>query len=354
MAVANSMALAAILMAAALPLVASAQPDAQAPVLSLSAGSGVQGSLDGPPGVGQLGATVYGAFYDTLSGDVILATGGDYTVRRVAQATGAVTTWLGKHQTSGYSNLAGTAARFRTLWDAVVDQDTGFTYIADDNNVVRKATSDGTVSTWVTSVNEPTGLAIYDGYVWICALGAAAVYKGQLSNAAKTTFVSGAANHLKNAFTQGGTMYVSTHTEDTVVKYVPPSTTKIAVVGTANANAFGNGAGASAKFHDVFSLSVDSNDYVFVADNGNSKVRVISPTDIVSTLSLPMTPAGVMAVNVGPSDTLIVSGGSDFYLHIFDPAPRLPALSHSIGDGTAGRPGGYPRHPPARPGPAPV
>ena len=58
--------------------------------------------------------------------------------------------------------------------------------------------------------------------------------------------------------------------------YDPLLKTKKLVAGI-NSAGFANGPGASAAFYDPRGLAVDKNGFIYVADRGNYKIRVINP-----------------------------------------------------------------------------
>ncbi|MEI6209607.1 MAG: FG-GAP-like repeat-containing protein [Desulfuromonadales bacterium] len=83
---------------------------------------------------------------DPDGSNVYVCDHGNHAIRKIVTATGVVTTLAGSG-TMGYSDGVGTAAAFR--WPAGVAVDgTGVVYVADtDNQVIRKITPDGVVTT---------------------------------------------------------------------------------------------------------------------------------------------------------------------------------------------------------------
>ena len=72
---------------------------------------------------------------------------------------------------AGYSNGTGTGASFRYPTGLAADEE-GSLYVADTgNNVIRKISARGTVTTHVTGLLEPTGLCWYDGVLYIADSG---------------------------------------------------------------------------------------------------------------------------------------------------------------------------------------
>ena len=74
--------------------------------------------------------------------------------------THTVTSFAGLYQSSGSTNATGTSARFSTPYDAAVDS-SGNIFVADyNNNLVRKITSAGVVTTYASGFNHPSGVAV--------------------------------------------------------------------------------------------------------------------------------------------------------------------------------------------------
>ena len=61
------------------------------------------------------------------------------------------------------------------------------------------------------------------------------------------------------------------------IKVYDPSTDKTTLLAGSGAKGAANGPGSTASFNDPLGLAVDKNGYVFVADRGNSMIRVINP-----------------------------------------------------------------------------
>jgi RHS repeat-associated protein len=171
-------------------------------------------------------------------------------------AASAVTTIAGLAGTPGFADGAAGVARFRDLAGIAVGPDDTI-YVADaGNHRIRRIAADGAVST--LAGNSTAGFA--DGQ------GSAARFnnpQGVAVDASGVVYVADTGNHRIRRIAADGT--VSTLAGD----------------GTAG---FVNGTGGQARFNAPRGLAVDTAGNVYVADSGNSAVRVINGGS-VSTLA---------------------------------------------------------------------
>lgn len=194
------------------------------------------------------------------AGNLFVADTGNDTIRMVTPA-GVVTTLAGTVGTRGSVDGTGSAAQFNFPWGLSVDS-AGNLYVADSgSNVIRKVTSSGVV----TSLAGSTGNAGFaDG------TGAAA----QFSSPSGITSSS------------AGNFYVADAGNDTIRKITPAGVvTTVAGSATDRSNFDRDGSVAVARFDTPNDVAVDSAGNVFVADTGNSTIRMITPGGIVSTFA---------------------------------------------------------------------
>ncbi|RKR81618.1 NHL repeat-containing protein [Mucilaginibacter gracilis] len=112
-------------------------------VVTTFAGTGTSGYLDGPAATAQF-YSPRGVAVDA-QGNVYVADLGNNMIRKIT-AAGVVSTLAGRY-TVGYVNATGTAAAFHSPTGVAVDAQ-GNVYVADrDNHVIRKVTSAGVVTT---------------------------------------------------------------------------------------------------------------------------------------------------------------------------------------------------------------
>lgn len=175
-------------------------------------------------------------------GTVYVADTGNERIRKISPA-GVVTTLAGGKQ--GFADGIGPAATFHSPYAVAVDVD-GAVYVADaGNNRICRIAPDGAVVTLVGSLkglNHPTGLAV---------------------DAAGAVYVADSGNNRICKVTADGN--VSTWAGST--------------------SGFADGPGEAARFNHPVSVAVDDAGTVYVGEQGNNRVRVISPAGMVSTVA---------------------------------------------------------------------
>jgi sugar lactone lactonase YvrE len=181
-----------------------------------------------------------------------------------------VQTYVGIYpSTCGLVDASGSDARFSSPHGIAVDA-TGTLYVADTGNyVVRKITTDGTVTTLA-------GLAGSQGSD--DGAGSAARFAGAWGIAIDTTgtlFVTDRSNHTIRRVTAQG--IVST------------------IAGLAGSSGSADGVGSAARFNEPTGIAVGADGTLYVADTGNSTIRTIATDGSVSTI-------GGLAGAIGSTD----------------------------------------------------
>jgi streptogramin lyase len=177
------------------------------------------------------------------AGNVYVTDRSNYTIHKIT-AGGVVSTLAGLALASGYTDASGSAARFNLAWGIAVDS-AGYVYVADSaNNVIRKITPAGAVTTLATGFSNPTSVAV---------------------DSAGNVYVGDANNHVIRKITAGGVV-----------------TTLAGVVGTAGST---DGTGSAARFNTPTGVAVDSAGNVYVADRSNQIIRKITAGGVVTTLA---------------------------------------------------------------------
>ncbi|MGO4395251.1 NHL repeat-containing protein [Variovorax sp. M-6] len=221
--------------------------------VSTVAGSG-QGGSDNGTGAAASFRGPYGLAAD-VHGSIHVADFDNNLIRKVT-AAGVVTTTAGSGA-NGSADGTGVAATFSRPAGAAVDG-SGNIYIADfQNHLIRKITPTGVVTTLAGSGAE----GATDG------TGALASFK----------------NPLAVAVDVQGNVYVGDYKNHLVRKVTPTGVvTTLAGSGVVGAD---DGTGSAASFRYVGGLAVDVSGNVFVADSENHLIRKITPTGVVTTLA---------------------------------------------------------------------
>jgi sugar lactone lactonase YvrE len=226
-----------------------------------------------------------------VAGNVYVADSRNSVIRKITPG-GLVTTFAGAIGQFGSADGAAGSARFFLPCGVAVDG-SGNVYVADTGNqTIRKITPDGIVSTLAGAAQQPgtsngTGGAARFSSPW----GIAVDGSGNLT-------VSDSGNHVIRRITAGGAV-----------------TTLAGVIGTAGSQ---DGLASSARFNLPRGLSIGTGGNVFVADYGNSVIRMITPSGVVSTVA--GTPGITGAVDsVGAAarffdTTDVVADGSTIYV----------------------------------------
>ena len=222
-------------------------------VVSTLAGSGVLGATNGI-GTAASFNSPYGVAVDA-TGNVYVADAVNGLIRKISPA-GVVGTLAGS-SVQGATNGTGTAASFFHPWGVAVDA-TGNVYVADNgNNLIRKISPAGVVSTLAGSgvqgnINGMGTAASFSSPQGVAVDAAGNVYVGdQGSNLIRKISPTGAVSTLAGSGMSGNT----------------------------------NGTGTAASFNNPTGVAVDATGNVYVADQTNELIRKISPAGAVSTLA---------------------------------------------------------------------
>lgn len=220
------------------------------------AGTGVQGRADGPDTAtfnSPLGVAVDG------SGNLYIADYGNDVIRKISPA-GVVSTLAGTGAI-GADNGAGNAATFNLPEGVAIDA-SGNVYVADNgNNLIRKITPAGVVSTLAGSGTAGSANGT----------GTSASFKspfGVAVDAAGNVYVADSGNNLIRKITPSGVV------------------TTLAGSGARGAN---NASGPAASFNTPSGVAVDASGNVYVADENNNQIRKITPAGVVSTVATKFT-----------------------------------------------------------------
>ena len=189
---------------------------------------------------------------------LLLADTSNAALRQIS-TVGTVTTFAGTSGSKGSTDATGTAARFSAPVGLARDG-SGNYYVADQtNHTIRKISASGVVTTLAGTAGQSGSV---DG------TGAAARFNlptGITCNAQGDLYVSDLGSHLIRKITAAGVVTT--------------------LAGQAGVSGSTDGSGTAARFFRPAGLAIDSAGNIYVADMGNSTLRKISASGVVSTLA---------------------------------------------------------------------
>jgi|GEM_PF-1350957 len=290
---------------------------------STLAGSGSIGSANGT-GTAASFYTPLGIGIDLKTGNLYVADAMNYIIRKITPA-GVVTTFAGTVGKYGYQDGQGTSALFDRTDGIAVDQ-SGNVYVADNfNNRIRKISPTGLVSTLAgsgtmgstngqgtaASFNHPQGVAVDNlGNIFVAdgsnnlirkitPSGLVSTYAGTGAAGSADGSVTSATFNLPIAleFDKSGNLYIADRSNNKIRK-ITSSGTVSTFAGSGSAGST-NGVGTSASFNAPSGLAVDAMGTVFVTDEGGNQIRAISQSGVVTTLAGSLTSGMSNGIGVG-------------------------------------------------------
>jgi len=227
-------------------------------VTTIAGTPGQSGSSDGAATGGALFNDPSGVAVDA-SGNVYVADGGNYTVRKISG--GMVTTLAGLAGSPGSADGTGSAARFQDPQNIAINRSTGNLYVPDGTgDTIRMVTPGGAVTTIA-------GLA-----------GAAGTSDGTGSGARFN-------NPTGIAVDNSGNLFVTDYGNNSIREVSPGGVVATIAGSTSGVSGGTDGAGTSARFNSPAGIAVDSAENLYVADSANDTIREISPSGQVSTIA---------------------------------------------------------------------
>ena len=251
--------------------------------ISTVAGNGKVGHVDGPRSTAQ---------FSDLGGIAIDATGNLYVtdVNRIRKVTpkGEVSTLAGDDK-EGFADGTGTAARFRHPADIAIDK-AGNLYVTDTANYnIRKITQKGVVTTFAGSSTmdryDRTEFGYIDGQG-----NAARFYEpyGIAIDAAGNLYVADATiRRIRKVTPEGvvstfaGSGYPEEYDPEYIASYYHPEVSRIVVPRGVEID----GARDVAQFEQPYGITIDARGNLYVTDGNNPRIRKVTPTGEVSTLT---------------------------------------------------------------------
>ncbi|MFH2043607.1 MAG: hypothetical protein ABIK92_00490 [Pseudomonadota bacterium] len=230
------------------------------------------------------------------SGNLFVADKLNFTIRKITPS-GFVTTIAGTAGKTDRINGIGSAARFRGPQGIVADKDDNL-YVIDNSQTIRKITTDGVVSTVIYDKKPHfSGIAV-DAAGNIYASWKNAVRKinpaGVVSILAGKVGIVGSNDGIGNAARFGvledltidaaGNLYVCDCYNSTIRK-ISPAGAVTTIAGTTRKHGSSDGIGPSAQFRRPCGIALDKEGNLYIADQGNTAIRKITPEGVVSTLA---------------------------------------------------------------------
>lgn len=217
---------------------------------------GIKGYTDGPGALAQF--RLPNNIAVDKAGNVYVADTANDMIRKITP-DGTVSSFAGSSHQRGSADGQGANARFWAPFGIAVDA-SGNVYVADTaNNTIRKITPDGMVTTLA-------GLA------------------GQPGSADGTNSVARFRNPWGVAVDKAGAVYVADMSNDTI-RRINTSGVVHTIAGQAGMTGNADGFGTGARFNNPFAVAVGGDGNVYVSDTANDTIRKISVSHVVTTLS---------------------------------------------------------------------
>lgn len=255
-------------------------------------GTGAEARFAAPAGIASDG-----------QGNLFVTDSGTHIIRKIVIATGAVSTVAGKVGESGMADGTGDVARFHIPW-GIIHDGAGNLYVTEaGNHTLRKvALATGAVTTIAGSAgnpgnrdgsaasalfNGPRGIALDAGDILVADTGNHAIRKvsaatGVVSTVDKNSFAGPNALATDGA----GALYVVDGTDMTLRKMVPATGAVTLIAGDVNQTGTLDGTGAGARFYGPAGVALDGAGDAFLADSSNNLVRkVVLATGAVTTVA---------------------------------------------------------------------
>jgi len=279
-------------------------------VSTLAGLAGSAGSDDGNGGAARFNGP--GQLAVDGAGNIYVADYSNCTIRKITPA-GDVTTLAGLAGSPGSADGTGSGARFRFPYGVAVDN-AGNVYVGDQNNTIRKITPAGVVTTLAgmpppadpdfadgtgsaARFSRPYGVAVDStGNVFVCDQDNQLIRKvtpaGVVTTIAGSPGLSGNADGTGSAarfnaprgiaLDGAGNLYVVDFNNQAVRKITPGEVVTTLAGGTRGSN---EGIGTAAQFNFPFDVALDNSGNAYVADTNNNTIRKITPGAVVTTIA---------------------------------------------------------------------
>jgi sugar lactone lactonase YvrE len=249
---------------------------------------------------------------------------------------GSVTTFAGSSANRGSTDGIATAARFSAPI-GIARNSSGVFFVADStNHIIRKITADGTVSTLAGTAgssgasdgagasarfNNPTGIAIdANNNILVSDTTNNLIRKispsGIVTTLAGVTAVAGTQDGAGNialfnqpsglAIGNNGILYVA-DTGNSTIRVITGSGVVSTLAGLSGIGGLKDGTGNNSWFNQPKAIAFDVGGYIYVADTGNAAIRKVSLNGEVTTLALS---SDIPTITTQPANLTAVTGSS--------------------------------------------
>jgi sugar lactone lactonase YvrE len=299
---------------------------------TLAGSAGNPGSTDNTVATNVRFDSPTGIAFDRSSASLFVADTGNHTIRQVT-LTGSTTTFAGTAGVSGFANGTGPGAQFAFPQGVAVIGTT--VYIADTgNHVIRQAARSGIVGDVTTlagvpgspgsgdtapgpaQFNNPGGIATDGTDLYVADTGNNTIRR--VTQSGVVTTPAGLAGNAGSAdgtgstarfnspkgigtlFSGGSSVFYAADTGNAAIRQVTLAGAVTTVAGNPPQTGSIDGTGTAARFRSPAMGVAVIGDNVFVSDTGNGRIRMITPSGVVSTV--PGTagafpgPAGIAAI----------------------------------------------------------
>jgi hypothetical protein len=283
-------------------------------VVSTFAGTGEQGYVDGLGARAQFNSP-YGIAVD-MAGNVYV--GDDSRIRKITPS-GIVSTFAGSEE-RGYADGIGAMARFQGVYALAVDR-AGNIYVADVCRI-RKITSSGAVTTLAgnskygyvddlgdkaqfadifgIALDEAGNVYVADGYNYcIRKVTPSGIVSTQAGNGRFGDDKGAAQLNVPRgvAVTDEGNLYVAD--DGNRIRKITPTGAVSTLVG-GSARGYADGIGAASLLDFPMDIAVDKAGNLYVVDNGNNRIRKITPATPVSVKFTSINIVPMLSIAIAP------------------------------------------------------
>jgi sugar lactone lactonase YvrE len=243
------------------------------------------------------------------SGNIYVADYGNARIRKITPA-GVVTTYAGDGTLGFVNNATATSAEFSLASGLAMDSSNNL-YVGDQsNNVIRKITPAGVVTTFAGSgtagtangtgvaaqFSSPAGVAVdSSNNVYVADYGNHMIRK--ITPAGVVTTVAGGTRgyldatgtsaqfNFPNQLTvdSAGNLFVA-DTYNNMIRKITPAGVVTTFAGDGTAGTL-NGTGTAAEFNVPLGITISADGTLYVADQGSARIRRITSAGVVSTLA---------------------------------------------------------------------